>query len=230
MKKTIALLMILLMILPLAVSCKAERFSLLYSTEADGITYCVRGNGNRPKQILAKRGDKILWVSKVSVARNLGDLGGNYGLEILDFNFDSRPDVMIPTTANGECVSYACWIQNEDGSGYTYSEELSSLCNPKTDAELLAVFGFSKTSLKKTDKNGVDYMAPTDTTTKYVWREGNLQPQIRVSLTHYPPESKYCYSVSYYDEKTGEFNDPDDYWLTPEEYESTDFSFIYYFR
>ena len=230
MKKTIVLLMILLMLLPLAVSCKAERFSLLYSIEANGVTYCVRGQGNRPKQILAKRGEEILWESKVSVARDLGDLGGDYGLKILDLNFDSRPDVMIPTTANGECVSYACWLQNDDSTGYTYSEELSALCNLKIDTELLAVFGFSQTSLKKTDKDGVDYMAPMDTTTKYVWREGKLLPQIRVSLTHYPPEERYCYAVSYYDEKDGEFNDPDDVWLTPEEYESTDFSFIYYFR
>lgn len=229
MKKLIALMLILLTLLPLATSC-GERYSLLYSTEAEGVTYCVRGRGDRPKQVVAKRGEEVLWISAVKVARGTGDFEGSYGLEIQDLNFDGKLDVMIPTGKNGERISYACWLQNDDGNGYTLSEELSSLCNIKADTELLAVFGFAKSSLETTDKYGVDYTAPVDTTTKYVWREGKLLPQIRVSLTHYAPEDKYCYSVSYYDESIGEFNDPDDVWLTPEEYEETDFSFLYYFR
>ena len=230
MKKQIAFLLMLLMLLPLATSCGGERYSLLYSTEEGGITYCVRGRGDRPKQILAKQGEEILWSSAVKVARGTGDFEGSYGLEILDLNFDGKLDVMIPTDKKGDRTAYACWLQNADGSGYTYSEELSALYNVKADTLRLAVFGFAQTSVTKTDKYGVDYAASVDTTTKYVWRGGKLIPQIRVSLTHYPPEDKYCYSVSYYDESTGEFNDPDDVWMTSEERAETDFGFLYYFR
>jgi hypothetical protein len=230
MKKTIAFLLLLLMLLPFAASCKAERFSLLYSTEVGGVTYCVRGNGDRPRQVVIKQGDKVLWASKVKVSRSVGNLGESYGLEIVDLNFDDLPDLMIPTAVDGECVSYACWLQNSDGKGYTYSKELSALQNVHADPDRLAVFGFAHSYWEETDQESPDRIISTDTTTKYVWKDGDLQPQIRVSITHYPIEKRYCYSVSYYDEETGEFNVPDDSWLTPEEYKTTDFSFLYYFH
>ena len=37
-------------------------------------------------------------------------------------------------------------------------------------------------------------------------------------------------TVAYYDEELGDYLDSSDKWLTKEEYESTDWSFLYYFK
>ena len=196
----------------------------------DGITYCVRGKRFRARQVVIKSGEEILWAERIRVAADVGSLRGSYGLEVLDLNLDGRQDLMIPDGVTGECLSYLCWLQTEDGS-YQKSEALSGLCNLAVDPELKAVFAFS---------HDYDYMeggddeaassASRDITTKYVWKRGKLVPEMYAAITYYTPSNLYCFSVAYYDEASGSFSDPDDVWLTPDEYAEKDMSFLYYFR
>ncbi|MBQ9132079.1 MAG: hypothetical protein IJX62_06385 [Clostridia bacterium] len=229
MKKTICILLLCLLTLT-TISCANSGFKTYYSKEIDGITYSIRGKSEARLQLYITQGEKVLLSEKLTRSKNLGDPAEDFGLQVLDLNFDGALDVMLPTGKDGDCVSYSCFLKNATGDGYTYSAELSALCNLRTDEDLLAVFGFSHTFLREEYPDSPDYTVSTDTTTKYVWREGKLQPQIRVSLSYYSQTDLYCYSVSYYDTVAEEFNDPDDRWLTPEEYRDVDFEFLYYFK
>ena len=190
MKKIICILLLCLLTL-FGASCAEERHSLLYSKEIDGLTYCIRGNGNRPKQLVIKRGDQVRWSDKTSVSRKRGNLDGDYGLQVLDLNFDGNLDVMLPTSKDGDCISYECWLKNTEGDGYTRSASLSALCNVAVDEELLAVFGFSHTMKREELSDGSEHTVSTDITTKYVWRKGQLQPQIRALLSYYAQSNLY---------------------------------------
>ena len=100
-----------------------------------------------------------------------------------------------------------------------------------TNPEEQAVFSFTQ-SYQHEDAVG-DYpesYITTDTTTGYVWKDGTLAPYRRISLTYYSADDIYCLSVSDFNELLGEFLDPDDKWLSRQEYSQTDFSFLYYFR
>ena len=228
-KRALGLILILCLLVSLA-ACAEERYDLLYSIDKGDLTYSVRGSGTRPRQITVKRGDDLLWSTNVKVAKSLGAWDDAYGLQVVDLNFDGALDIMIPTDKEGDCVSYVCWLKDAKGDGYTRSSALSELYNVQVDAERLAIFGFAHSFLREKQPEGPDYTVSTDTTTKYVWRDGELIPQIRASISYYSLTDIYCYSVSYYDPAEKAFNDPDDRWLTPEEYGEADFGFLYYFK
>lgn len=228
--RVFAFLLSLLLLLPLA-SCAGERYDALYVTDAEnGLTYSVRGAGTRAKQITVKRGEELLFAERIKVNKKVGSLGGTYGFEVIDLNFDGLLDMMIVDEVAGEQKRYLCWLANADGS-YTKSEELSGLCNLKAYEKLQAVRSFSHSF--ESEKAYSDVAAATistDAATQYVWVNGILTPSIRISITYYSETARYCYSVSYYDEETKAFSDSDDKWLTPEEYKEYDMSFLYYFR
>ncbi|MBQ8432144.1 MAG: hypothetical protein IJX28_04595 [Clostridia bacterium] len=221
-----------ILLLPLLASCGGERHDLLYSTEVDGVTYCVRGSGTRAKQLVIKQGDALLWTTTVRVDRKVGSLRGTYGLQVLDLNFDGHLDVMIVDGVAGDCRSYLCWLKDPESGDYVASKALTGLCNIQTDEKLKAVFAFTHSFQQ--DKEYADVQAATittDTTTKYLWTEdGALVPETRASITFYSETNLYCYSVSYYNEAEKDFDDSNDKWLTPEEYAACDMSFLYYFK
>ena len=228
-KKILLLLLCIALLVPLA-SC-AEKHELLYSEEHDGITYCVRGKQNTAMQVVVKEGDKVLWSQTVNVDKSVGNLDGDYGLEIRDLNFDGHLDLMIAEKVDGDCVSYLCWLKDPEKDTYQASDSLSGLVNIKADEKLKAIFGFSHSLTYEQEYGDAKASAiSTDTATKYVWERGSLIPHTRVSLTYYERTDRYCYSVSYYNEITEEFDDSNDIWLTPEEYQEEDMSFLYYFR
>ncbi|MBE6627537.1 MAG: hypothetical protein E7629_01285 [Ruminococcaceae bacterium] len=233
MKNRIKLLTLCLLCMALLfplTSCK-ERYDLLYSEEHDGITYCVRGTGNTVKQIVVKEGDKVLWYQGVQIDGSVGNLNGNYGFSVLDLNFDGQLDLMIAQKAEGEQITYLCWLKSAEGYDYQPSETLSGLNNIKADERLKAIFGFSQ-SVTYEQEYGDEkpYKISTDTTTKYVWEDGKCIPHTRVSLSYFEKTDRYCYSVAYYDEVAKEFEISNDIWLTPEEYAEEDMSFLYYFK
>ena len=229
-KRILCLLLCAFLLLPL-LSCKAEQYDLLHSEELDGITYCVRGKKDTPKQIVVKDGDQILWAQKIKVDASVGNLNQNYGFEVLDLNFDGHLDLMIAQKAEGELITYLCWVKNAEGEGYTASEELSGLINVKADAKLKAIFAFSRETRQEQEYGDAEaYEIITDNATKYLWENSKLIPEMRASITHYAKTDRYCYSLSFYNETTGEFDDSNDKWLTPEQYQQEDMSFLYYFR
>jgi len=234
------LLLLLLSLSLLLCSCAAEQYDLLYETEVDGLTYCVRGSGTRAKQVVVKQGDEVLWSKRAKVAKDVGSLGGDYGLQVADLNFDGHNDVMIATEVAGDCVAYLCWLYDTKKETYVKNEELTGLCNvaplvyenENTNVRTQAVFAFEHTY--ETEQAYDDVPAASissDITTMYVWqKDGTLKPEKRVSITYYSESTMYCYSVSWYDDKTGKFEDSDDKWMTPEEYKTYDMSFLYYFK
>lgn len=229
--KLIACLCTVLCLLGTLSACAAEKYDLLHTQTVGSLTYCVRGNRFRAKQLVIKSGEEIVFHEKVKVSKDVGSFGGTYGLSVSDLNFDGNPDVMIADGIAGDCVSYICWLWNANTNTFVRSEELTGLCNIKADEDLHAVFGFEHTfETEQAYADAPEATISSDIATKYEWKDGKLLPQTRVSITFYSESNLYCYSVSYYDAESGSFSDSDDKWLTPEEYAKQDMSFLYYFK
>lgn len=229
-KRILCLLLCLLTLLPLT-SCSTEKHELLYSETHGSLEYNVRGSGNRAKQIVVKKGDEILFAEKIKVHRKVGSLGGSYGFEVTDLNFDGYDDMMIVNEKADDQKVYTCWLWDPDSESFYLHKGLTGLCNVKSDPVLQAVFAFSHSySHEKAYDDAPEANVSTDATTKYIWVDEKLTPQVRASITYYSETDLYCYSVAYYDQKSEGFLDSDDKWLTPEEYKEQDMSFLYYFQ
>ena len=74
-KRALILILCFSLLLPLA-SCARERFDELYTETVGELTFAVRGKNTRPRQIVVKRGEEILWAKKVKVKKDLGAQGG----------------------------------------------------------------------------------------------------------------------------------------------------------
>ncbi len=233
MKKRIVACVCCLLMLFGCASCAKERHDLLYSIEQGDLTYCARGTNMRPKQIVVKRGEEILFAQKVKVDSDVGTRGGNYGLTVLDLNFDGVDDVMIANAVYGDCVSYLCWLWDAQANTFVQSESLSGLCNVSTNPEKKAVFAFSHTFEREHAYLDVPETSITsDITTKYVWVGGELVPDVQISLIYYSETDMYCLSVAYYDTQTKQFsidNTKED-WIKSSEIDEYDLSELYYFK
>ncbi len=219
-----------ILLLTVLSSC-SEPYRKLYEEEQDGITYCVRGFSGKPRHLVIKRGDRILFSVSIESDASVRALDEKYGLLLTDLNFDGKTDVLLPVRRTGECIEYVVFLQSEDGEAFTKSEELSGLCNLRADADRTAVFAFSHTyTTEKAYGDTPSVSVSTDRATKYVWENGIPEPEMYVSITYYSETGLYCYSVAYYDSLRKKFNDSDDVWLKPEEYADKDMSFLYYFR
>jgi len=222
--KKICYILVLLLLFPLT-SC-AEMHDLLYETEQNGLTFCVRGNGDHAKQIVVKEGDRVLWSKSVDVDAGVGNHDGCYGLGVADLNFDGYEDVMLVTAVDGDIVSYACYLRDSKDEDFDYSEELSAISTIGVNASLKAIFGFSS---ERETLSGNHYSL-CDKATKYVWSGGTLIPEMYASVTYNSKIDTYRYSVAYYDEELKRFEDSSDVWMTPEEYAEADMGFLYYFK
>ncbi len=226
--KFYSILLCILLILPLLVSCAGERFDLLYEVEQNGLTFSARGKGDRVKQIAVKENGKVIWSKRVRTDRRMRKTDNTYGLSVQDLDFDGYDDILIAIEKEGECIRYDCYLRVGAKPQYNLNEELSKLYNVKADARLGAIFAFSQS----TDARGDDAYLSTDKTTKYFWKDGGLVPDMCAAIHYYSggDQKPYYYAVAYYDEELGDFIDSSDKWLTKEEYEATDWSFLYYFR
>lgn len=227
--KLCSLFLCILMLLPLMMSCSGERFDLLYEVEQNGLTFCARGTDDRVKQIVVKEGDEIIWSKRVRTDRKLKKIDDTYGFSVQDLNFDGYDDILIAIERDGDCIRYDCYIRVGAKPKYNLHEELSKLYNVKADARLGAIFAFDR----EIDARGDDAYLRTDKTTKYFWSAGGeLVPDMYAAVQYYSggEETPYFYSVAYYDEELKNFGDSTDVWLTEEEYEATDWSFLYYFK
>ena len=226
--KLYSIILCVLMILPLLVSCAGERFDLLYEVEQNGLTFSARGSGERVKQITVQENGKVIWSKRIRTDKELGKIDDTYGLVVQDVDFDGNDDILIAIEREEECIRYDCYLRVGTKPQYNLCEELSALYNVRADARLGAVFAFSQT----TDARGDNAYLKTDKTTKYFWKDGKLVPDMYAAIHYYSggDQKPYCYSVGYYDEELGDFLDSTDKWLTEEEYEATDWSFLYYFK
>ncbi len=231
-QRILFLLLALCMLLPLS-SCGAkEQYDLLYSVEMDGLTYCVRGNGTRAKQVAVKRGEELVWTKKEKADKAVGSQNGTYGLSVADYNFDGHLDLALATAVEGDALLSVCWLYDPEKDTYTESEALSGLGNLKADADLGAIFSFAQgvTITKAPSPDFPSITTSVDSVTKHTWENGVLTPQTRVSILYYSETSRYCYRVEYYNQESGEFEIDQEKWLTPEEYKTVDWSFVYYFK
>lgn len=231
MKRFVSLFLVFLLLF-CSVSCGEEKYNLLYSEDVGDLTFSVRGSGKRLRQVVVKRSDGILlFAEEVKVDPSVGEQGGTYGLDVTDLNFDGVSDFLLTVSVVGECKEQLVWIWDPGVSEYRKSEALSGKCNVEADGKLETVFTFSH--FYTTEKAYADVPAShttVDAVTQWEPSDGDFLPSQTVSLTYYSETDRYCYSVSYFDVSLGKFEDPDDYWFTPEEYEKEDFSFLYYFR
>lgn len=225
MTKLSALLLTLLLLLSTLLSCSAEKHSLLYEKTVGKYCYAVRGSGTHARQITVKKDGSLVWSMEVDVSRAVGNLHSVYGFYVEDLNFDGIADLRIATDLDGESATYLCFLGQPNGRSFTRSEELSGLCNIRADAKLGAIFAFSHSFTTE-----LSHHTECDKTTKYVWDEGKLRPDMYASITYYSEANLYCYSVAYYNTDSNAFDSPNDRWLTPEEYKEIDMSFLYYFR
>ncbi len=226
--KLYSIILCVLILLPLLASCKVERFDLLYEIEQNGLTFSARGSDGRVKQITVEENGKVIWAKRIRTDTALEKIDNTYGLLVQDVDFDGYDDILIAIEGEGDLIRYDCYIRVGEKPQYNLNEELSALYNVRADARLGAVFAFSQS----TDARGNDAYLKTDKTTKYFWKNGKLVPDMYVALHYYSggEQKPYCYAVAYYDEELGHFLDSTDKWLTEEEYETTDWGFLYYFK
>ena len=225
--KICSILLCILLILPLFAAC-TERFELLYEVEANGLTFSARGSGDRVKQVVVKENGKVIWSKRVRTDKKMEKIDQTYGLIVEDLNFDGYDDILIAIEGEDDLIRYDCYLRAGEASKYELNEELSSLYNVRADARLGAIFTFSRT----TEARGDDAYLATDKSTKYFWQDGGLVPDMYAAVHYYSggDQKPYCYAVAYYDEELGDFGESTDVWLTEEEYETTDWSFLYYFK
>lgn len=221
-------LLALCLLLPLA-SCSSEQ-QLLYSV-ADGDRTCaVYGKNGRPTRIAVSQNGEVIWDQTVRVDASVGDLGGDYGFAVIDLNFDGKNDLKIAVEASGEQLTERVFLQTSGGE-YEETDAFEGLYTLGTYPEEQAVFSYTHSYRIEpaTDSDPETYIT-TDTTTAYTWKNGSLAPYRRISLTYYSAQDVYRLSVSDFNELINDFLDPDDNWISPQEYAEMDFSLLYYFR
>lgn len=226
--KLCSLILCLLLLTSVCVSCVWERHELLYETEQNGMTFCVRGKGERVKQIVVKQNGKAVWSKTIQTDKKMGKIDDAYGLLIQDLNFDGFDDVLIAVAKDGDCVSYECYLRRGRELKYTLHEELSSMYNVRANTELKAIFAFEQ-STEELEEN---IYVTCDKTVKYLWDGNELVPDMYSAIYHSSEnvQKPYRWAVAYYDEELGDFLDSDDLWFTEEEYQNTDWGFLYYFK
>ena len=226
--KVCSLILCLLLVLPLCTACVWERHTLLYETEQNGLTFCVRGKNDRVKQVVVKEDGKAIWSKSIKTDRDMEKIDDAYGLSVQDLNFDGYDDILVAVAKNGECISYECYLRVGKDQKYALHEELSAMCNVKADAEKKAIFTFEQSVDYRDDGIAIS----CDKVIKYLWDKGELVPDNYAAIYHSSEDVRkpYRYAVAYYDEELGDFLDSDDVWLTKEEYKARDWGFLYYFK
>ena len=169
-----------------------------------------------------------MWSQTVDVDKKVGNLHNTYGLVVEDLNFDGNADIKVAEKVSGDCVSYSCWLYDANSGSYQKSEAFNGLYNVKADAERKAVLAFSQSIVKEDGAT-----TTTDSTTQYLWKDGALVPNMRLSLSYYSESNVYCSSVAYYNPTDGSFeidNEQEHWFFSEAERNAYDFSALYYFK
>ena len=217
-------LLAMLFLLP---SCAKK--DLLYSVTDGDRTIAVLG-GSRAGYLSVSENGTEIWQTRIYSDRTVGSRNGTYGLRLLDLNFDGRNDLVIAISADGDAVTEQVFLQTANGS-YQASSAFDGKCNLAADARQELVFGFAHTEQTEQDADtGKINRVTTDRSTAYSWQGTTLEPRRYVSLTYYSERDLYCYSVADFDASLGTWEQSDDRWMSPDEYEQESFSGLYYFK
>ena len=144
--KLFSLLLCVLLLLPLCTACVWERHQLLTQIEQNGLTFCVRGKGDRVKQIVVKENGKAIWSKSITTDKKMGKIDDTYGVLVQDLNFDGYDDIIVATKKNGECVTNECYLYVGGEKVYRLHEELSAMYNVRADAQKQAIFTFEQSN------------------------------------------------------------------------------------
>lgn len=229
MKNKRFLFLLALSLLLLLSSC-AERRVLLSAPVGEGRSVSLLGSGDRPDRISVSDSSGEIWKRKLSVKKEIASLDSGAWLSVADFNFDGLPDLAVAEKSDGDVIYRSVFLAGSDRS-YRKSDFLSSLGNlAVADHAEGSLFSFDRSVTTGRGEEARKITVTTDTATKYLWVDGAPVPEIRVSLTAYSDTGMRCYAVSYYDGESGAWDSYEDQWLTEDEFENADFSFLYYFR
>ncbi len=228
--RILALLLGVLILLSLA-SCTREKHDLMYSCTGGNRTFCVRGEDEKPLQVVVKEGDDLIWAADVKVSSSVGAQNGTYGLSVADLNFDGHLDILLMQSVSGEEISYLAWLWNAERETYSTSEALSALKNITPVPERKAILAFSR----EKETRGGQLVQSTDSTVQYVWKSGELVPERCISLTYYAENAAWCLSAKIYNPQTDDFDTdingtPDRWFFSAAELDAYDLSQLYYFR
>lgn len=229
-KRIFALLLGVLMLFSL-LACASEKHELLYLCEADGRSFCARGENGEVKQIVVKARDDILFARDVTVDSSVGTQNGTYGLTVTDLNFDGAADILLMQSISGESVFYRAWLWNVQKETYSLSESLSSLCNIKPIPERGAILAFSH-GQELRDNQLIQW---SDSATQYVWKSGELIPERQIQLTYYADVAAWCLTAKIYNPQSKKFDIDisgmsDRWFFSQEELSAYDLSQLYYYR
>ena len=222
MKKLLCALLALILILPSTLTSCTSKKALYSISDGDRLYEILGSNRKRTVRVIEK--DSVLWESKVRIKKSVGDANGTYGLAVLDLNFDGLSDIKITLSKENEKNVEVCYLQNAETGLYEKSEALEDLFNIGTVEEQKLILSYAGVT---TD---ADSGCTVETVVSYRWQGDGLIPYRRLTLTYYPAQNCYCYGVADYLEGSFRFDEPNEKWLTPQQFAETDWSFFYYFR
>jgi hypothetical protein len=219
MKRTVALLLTMAF-LTLSMAACAQKKPLHTVTDGERtVTLC--GNRNRRTIRVYENGEEI-WNADFPVSATAPDKAP-CGLEITDLNFDGLNDIKVTVSEKDHIRTEICYLQNTANGLYEKNQPLSELTTVHALADTKLVLSYQKS----TDvANGTT----VETVTSYRWQGDGLIPYRRLTLTYYPAQDCYCYGVADYLTESFQFDEPDEKWLSPEQFKEADWSFFYYFR
>ncbi len=221
MKKTTLALAVLILLPLLLTACGSK--APLYSVSSEDRIYELRRTINRSTVTVTENGESV-WEITVKTKKSARDSYGTCGLEILDLNFDGLSDVKIALSEEDEKVTEVCYLQNAETGLYEKSEALAQLYTVGVVEKQCLILSYSGIIADQTSGK------TEETVVAYQWQGDSLIPYRKLILTYYPAQERYCYGVADYLDGSFQFDEPNEKWLTPEEYAETDWSFFYYFR
>lgn len=195
----------------------------LYTVEKNNRIYQISRKNKQATVTVTEHGESV-WETEVKIKNTAKNAYGTFGLDVLDLNFDGLADIKIALSEENEKITEVCYLQNPSTGLYEKSSALADLYTIGVVEEqklILSYFGIT------TDQtSGVT----VETVTAYQWQGDGLIPYRQLTITYYPAQDRYCYGVADYIDGSFQFDEPNEQWLTPQEYSETDWSFFYYFR
>ena len=217
-KRFLPIALALLMLLPLWLTSCAK-----YSVQDGTRTYLLSGNARKKNISVVENGEEI-WKTSVKTKPTVGNREKTYGLSVLDLNFDGLSDIKLIVDDAGGVLTEVCYLQNPTTGTYEESEALSQITTIGVVPEQKLVLSYRGKTIDPLS------METVETVISYRWQDDGLVPYRKLSITYYPTQDYYCYGVADYLDGAFRFDEPEEQWLTPEQFEQHDWSFFYYFK
>ena len=193
-------LLSLLLLTALLSSCGLP---LLTETEADGMTYSLRGNG-RVEQIEVRKENKTVGTYKQKGLKQeiLAQIGvADYGFRLTDLNFDGQADMQLMIAKAEGAQRYASYLWDDRKGEYVYHAKLSALQDIGMIASLQVITAREHSYvIDPATGDSPEFYTETDCFSLYRWIDGQLTEVHRKEKTYYEESDIYCYAVYELDE------------------------------